>query len=286
MLPNYFDYEESPQVFHYTSVLGALGIIESHSIWLTEYSSLNDTQEFLYGKELYFDALKKFTDREVPKTVEYIAALAFDDLQKRTNMLISSFSLIPDDLSQWRSYADNARGCVISIDSEYLSEDAGVAIRKVVYDKAVMQSLTFASIDVLIEQYQENPTNIDTLYDYARRAAVDLFSYKHPAFASEQEVRISRLVLEDIESEHLFKDVGGSSRNGHVPSLDIQSRNGPFGDARFIALPLQKPNELSAIKAVGLGSAIDLADKQKILEAIEKLDRSIPTWQSRIPYRT
>jgi hypothetical protein len=69
--------EATSPVFHYTTVEGLVGIVESDDLWLTDYEFLNDATEVRYGLNLLASVLQDAvaTDKD-PRTVELIAAWA------------------------------------------------------------------------------------------------------------------------------------------------------------------------------------------------------------------
>jgi hypothetical protein len=44
-------------IYHYTSLDALLGIVESQSVWLTDYSYLNDKRELVHGVEIVTEVI-------------------------------------------------------------------------------------------------------------------------------------------------------------------------------------------------------------------------------------
>jgi Protein of unknown function (DUF2971) len=99
-----------PAVHHYTSVKGALGILDSGQMWFTERAHLNDPSEISHGIDLAKSIL-------CAKGRSYDAT-RLDDSTKRVfhdfRFFSASFSFEHDDLSQWRNYSDDGNGVVLS----------------------------------------------------------------------------------------------------------------------------------------------------------------------------
>jgi len=82
-------------VFHYTSLEGLLGIIESKSIWATNVLYMNDASELNYAKKLFKEEISRFC-KENPhfkKTKNFddsLGAFFFDILEENINRLIDS----------------------------------------------------------------------------------------------------------------------------------------------------------------------------------------------------
>jgi len=51
-------------IYHYTSLQGLLGIIESRSIWTTNIIYLNDTSELNYATKLFNEEVKNFKEKD------------------------------------------------------------------------------------------------------------------------------------------------------------------------------------------------------------------------------
>ncbi len=162
-------------------------MLESQTFWLSEYTALNDPSEFAYARGQLFGLLQR---REIfmDTIARYCVVAAVEGLSSNTGLMIGSFTARRDDLGQWRSYANNGRGCVLGLDTRYLEHDAGVAIRTVVYDEELVSRMLKLGLGVVQEQYAGQPDDPSTLMEYGRHLAADLFTIKHPCFADEREV--------------------------------------------------------------------------------------------------
>jgi len=99
-----------PGVHHYTNVKGALGILESGQIWFTERAHLNDPSEVSHGIEIAAAILRERGKKEDASRLGGAAQNVFRDFR----FFSASFSFEGDDLSQWRAYADDGKGVVLS----------------------------------------------------------------------------------------------------------------------------------------------------------------------------
>ncbi len=150
-------------------------------------------------------------------------------------LFIGSLTARRDDLGQWRSYADNGGGCVVAIDARYLEQDAGVSVHTVVYDDETTDLCLSTGLRVLQEQFEEAPEDNEALVDIARCLAASLLVMKHPGFADEREVRVSRMLVRDVDKG--LVDVGGNRRKGvPTPPLKVRSRQAVFGKTPYLAL--------------------------------------------------
>jgi hypothetical protein len=99
-----------PAVHHYTNVKGALGILESGRIWFTERAHLNDPSEVSHGIEMAAAILRERGKTEDASRLDGAAQNVFRDFR----FFSASFSFEGDDRSQWRAYADDGKGVVLS----------------------------------------------------------------------------------------------------------------------------------------------------------------------------
>ena len=99
--------------------------LESHSLWATEAFGLNDVSELRRGWRFVKEWLASQAADEV---IEEMQQHVEGDTDRY--MGVEAFrccaSTLPDDASQWRLYADDARGYSVSIDPMV---DLGVAAR-------------------------------------------------------------------------------------------------------------------------------------------------------------
>jgi hypothetical protein len=100
---------QAQTIYHYTDVRSALLIIESGNFWFTERAHLNDTVELQYGLRIGHEMFAEAARRAGPTVPQQVA----DHLAGEVGMglveygfWVASFSCADDDMSQWRSYAD------------------------------------------------------------------------------------------------------------------------------------------------------------------------------------
>jgi hypothetical protein len=115
-------------LWHYTSFVGFQGIISSKAIWATEYRFLNDSEEFAHARtlaETLAEEVPEFTDLQFPAraTIRSAVNMAFSTGfldPERFSLMVSSFSEVGDQLSQWRGYAGSSTGVSIGLDLRHL----------------------------------------------------------------------------------------------------------------------------------------------------------------------
>jgi hypothetical protein len=116
--------ESPPLIYHYTNDVGLRGILEKGTIWLTDIFYLSDPSELRYGFSHAINALKSKADNGPPEI--NLLAKIFEDFDQKKGIeeparyYVCSFSLIGDDLGQWRAYSDNGRGYALGFDTKVL----------------------------------------------------------------------------------------------------------------------------------------------------------------------
>ena len=283
--PHFFEPDFGQELYHYTTADAALSILRSNTFWLSEYSKTNDTSEFIYARDQFLDAYRERTVwiEEVPR---YLTIFALTGLQNDTMMFIGCLTTENNDLNQWKSYGDGGRGCVIGLDARHLLERSGVAMRRVVYDKADLSHFANVGLQMLQNQYEENANDLKELRNLACFCVADLFAFKHPAFAQENEVRISRLLVNDESAPQGLRDVGGHDVDDKpLPQLSVNMRTGVYGRTRYVELPLSTSVGCSAIRSLGFGPACPAHKQTEVKVLISKSSFPVKTWTSDIPFR-
>lgn len=92
------------------------------SLWATSSFHMNDSLEFVRGKDLLREAMAALPNDDITRWMQ----LALKDCNG-LEVYCACFSLVPDDLSQWRGYGDNGAGVCLEFDlSELINLINGV----------------------------------------------------------------------------------------------------------------------------------------------------------------
>jgi hypothetical protein len=200
----------TPKVFyHYCSVDAFLGIIRDGLFRLSNLWFMNDSKEvrWFYGiaLEIAGDRLDKLEFGSDPSDAakEYLQTLK-RNLEKRPDfdhVYCGCFSAKPDDLSQWRGYADEGRGLAIGfdlgeicalpenkpgvlrcVDVEYCEEEQRKKAESVVEEFGSPSKCAFGNDPLKHPRSQA----WKAYYDLSRFAP----RCKNPSFRSEEETRV------------------------------------------------------------------------------------------------
>lgn len=177
--------------YHYTSVASALGIINSRSVWLTDYRFLNDRRELRQG----IDSLLS----KIPESQQNSFKRAFRWHDLANHHCVFSLSCSPKILSQWRAYAADGTGFALGLDRRFL-EFAGLSLVECRYedhDKYAAElvekhSSFISSVHAASNQYVPENDFMGWVSDQRPdfyQLIEDLIALKNPAFAEEKEMR-------------------------------------------------------------------------------------------------
>ena len=281
---HFFYPEPDTVLFHYTGIEAAIGMVQSREFWLSEFSKMNDRSEYTYARDNY---VKAYQNRRVfvADALRFMTTFRLVGLEQNTVMMIGACTEQKDDAALWERYADQARGCVIGLDADWLAERAGVRLYRVMYGEEYITTFANAGLEVLQSFYEEAGGNLDQMAMDPAFFVLELFCLKDPTFRSEQEIRISRLTCIDEEAEHELRDPGGhNSDEESLPPLTVHCRDGRFGPTRFVKLPLHE-GEKCAIRSIGFGPMCSSEDEARVREAAKHFS-DIEFWHSSSPLRT
>jgi Protein of unknown function (DUF2971) len=103
---------DPPMLYHYTASDGLLGIIETDSIYATNFRYVNDLTEFTYANDLLRNELSRTQDNQ---NIEVYGAFRHilqspEMLLAGTDLYLACFCEDGDLLSQWRAYGSRGGG--------------------------------------------------------------------------------------------------------------------------------------------------------------------------------
>lgn len=111
-----FKREPDGLVYHYTSLAGLAGILQSRALFCSDYRQLNDRTEFHFGMEVLESTIGKrapelsFSQERTRKMLEHLADLRQGNFYM--SIFCASWCLWPDDLTLWRAYAPRDGVCI------------------------------------------------------------------------------------------------------------------------------------------------------------------------------
>ena len=214
-----------------------------------------------------------------------------DNFESTLQFFMACYSRAPDDLGQWRAYADNGRGFAIGfapamfrvVDPappdrlpEFVGpvryEDAEIcAGHEAPLRKAA--EIFLETADAERELMRDKAVGIPFMQEFARSVIAspliwNCLTSKHSGYADEREVRLVIMGMPDVLSPH------------------VKTRRRGADTVPFIAQPmkLREPGQIAEI-VVGPPAPADAEHSARTLLDLLGMDRSIPVGRSRIPYR-
>ena len=204
-------------IFHYASAEAFYGILKSGAFWLSNVGYLNDPNELTYATRIVDEALKSRykeltgalagapEDKNSPEAVflrDLHRAIQREELWSQ--WYVGSFSLVADDLSQWRAYCPKG-GYAIGFDANAIARtvsdrnDWWRVCGLIEYDESKQKMRIGEIADRYAAQFlrlKSKYPSVDTLAeDLQGECENEIFAeilfWKHSAFAAEQEWRVA-----------------------------------------------------------------------------------------------
>lgn len=142
--------EKHERLYHYTSVEGLKGILDSEALWTTQIQYMNDSKEFGHAVDIALGLIKRkrfSADARLAKFYEIMEKTL--GLSNGARTFIFSMTQNPDQLSQWRGYC-GLGGYSIGFNKSSLRQLCGTSsfrLEKCIYDDSEKERL----IDEVIE---------------------------------------------------------------------------------------------------------------------------------------
>lgn len=200
-------------LWHYTNGQGLLGIVESGTLYSTQISCLNDSEEIKYATRLFKSALKKFKDELLaggtPELIDAAARYFDEDDEDYPGTLpyfVVCFTELEDAIAQWQGYgARGENGYAIGFVPGGLTQMDGLLAR-VNYDPTKHDELATKVAMATVDFYQRGikANRAATPEDWAKEflpvwdeKITQLAPLvKDPCWAHEKEYRIVRLLMQ------------------------------------------------------------------------------------------
>lgn len=202
-----------PQIlYHYTSFDALIKIIESKSLWATNFHYLNDSQEYKLATAITRDSINrrlKASPVELRPLLEEMLKVV--DPHSKINICVFSLTENKDLLSQWRGYCPSAVGCAIGFDTIKLKElckKNWFNLVQCIYSESEQIRAVNTLIDDTINKFHDNLKNFDSS---------DVWSYfslwfrilgpmiKHSSFKEEAEWRMVSSAKDCTDPSYKFR---------------------------------------------------------------------------------
>lgn len=287
---NYLSLSSAPPsvLYHYTNAAGLTGILSSGRLWATNYRFLNDRTEVTRGLTLLANVIEERLAAVVDEiqreflTNTLATANPFDGM---LDVYVTCFCEQDDQLNQWRVYTGNS-GYAIGFESQYIGlfgSDSDPArdfmLRKVIYDPEMQHDMIDKIIDIACRglAHHSQGANLEQAMlliaaccRHVRNTVAELLmTFKHEAFAVEQEWRLCH-VIRDNEVDHLQFRQGPYGLTPYVP-LDPSPDFGHHAKRLPICKITHGPSPDPSLTRYALGKALRKYNLEMVQVAGSKL---------------
>ena len=213
ILKDLYDVTPTQTLYHYTSISGLQGIVDSRSIWATEIRYLSDAKELVQTLDILLSVIRaKYESSDATKR-EFLRQFEVwlrDRLVNGHLVFVASLSEQGNLLSQWRAYSPVGKGVSLGFDPQYIrtiAQQQVYRLGKCVYDGELQQRVIQEIFRRIEKEATSNGPENDTskrhpsnsYYGIFERFEDDLLMcaalLKHPAFREEVEWRVVSSVV-------------------------------------------------------------------------------------------
>lgn len=151
--------ETDKTLWHYTSNVATVSIIESKKLWATGIRYLNDSSEFRSQRTALTNWGKKAELSALEKRFLQVLLEAIDNWAINWSLLgtfVASFSETCNDLSQWRAYGAEGGFCLgfAQSDLERLAEAQGFRLVRCLYDASDQVNFLSPLVSEALEKFR------------------------------------------------------------------------------------------------------------------------------------
>lgn len=177
---------------HYTSQRGLIGILKDKTMYATDATYLNDSQEVVYAVNL----AKKYFKGRPSKDLRFVMGMMnildqTESLVGKLPVYVTSFSEEPDLLSQWRGYCSEGPGFALCLSPDRITKIATAyqwTLFKCIYDEAQQVEVLKKMEEHANSCYEEGKTPpMEVMFGLTLLHFATVL--KHPKFEEESEWR-------------------------------------------------------------------------------------------------
>jgi Protein of unknown function (DUF2971) len=241
-------------IYHYCSSAAFLEIVSSRTMWLSAYDSLNDSTERGWGYNIFRKSIAQVRGEIDKAFIEAITSIV-DKAYSTAMVMIASYSLDSDVLSQWRAYADDGRGFAIGFSPNQMELPAKPL--RVLYE----QDQQIGELLGNIRHCNRHEKSIGFKYNdefksHFFQIGLDFCAYKHPSFREEKEIRYVHVSgqWEEGKSSKLVS-MGARDHDGKLLSepVKVRFRAGNGNIIPYVAIDYTNRGTKLPVKEIVLG---------------------------------
>jgi len=188
-----------PELFHYTSSDGLLGIVNSKEFWMTKISHLNDRKEFHLTIDAFLELFQKHVNTDTRRKLLGNLQSKFKNLRNHPEFYVLSLSEQRDQLSQWRAYTPSSGGYCLGFKTDNLrklADENRCTFGRCVYKISKREDLLMELIEPAFEllKNQDNQSEDKVVNDVGFQLTTCVLSLacliKDQSFEEEKEWRM------------------------------------------------------------------------------------------------
>lgn len=288
-------------IYHYTSLEGLIGIIESQSLYASNLYYLNDRKEYQHGIELILEIVRDLKREKLNSGILSKVERNID-LIKQSERYVACFSSDGDLLSQWRAYGSNGRGVSIGFSRENIEDgffSQLIHSNMILYDESDQRHSIRTQIELILNYFEEKMDLLDwkdfdpnfligkVIIDFLEKT---IAVYKHPSFQDEKEYRLEYELDGKINKLNDEELIFRASNNLIVPYIKLTSKYSDFLKNKKGGKELYEPTFLLKklpINKIILGPSLEFSALKEAIKLLLTKNgyEDIPIMESEVPYR-
>lgn len=256
-------FQASPHriLYHYTTLAGALGIIEDQKFWSTAHDCTNDEAELISATPTVIAVAKACREHATGAAATvldiFLANYPNSMISEVGTVYLSCFSVARDDENQWPRYGDNGAGICLGLrvleePGPRLADRVSVMLEVDYSETSLRRSLrdAFEQICAALARAEISRNTckegLNALYRIAAYAAIKA---KHDKWKDEQEVRHATLA---------------PNGRGIVPSQRISAGK----VIRYLPVSVRDGDKLIALDEIIIGANQNTGETRRKFEAL------------------
>jgi Protein of unknown function (DUF2971) len=205
-------------LYHYTSQVGLLGILQKKELWATQIQYLNDETEFSHAWSVLLDSLPR-REEKFPAQLRMVEELT-RDIAQRFHVCVCSFSTVDGQLSQWRGYCKPGSGFSLGFwakDLKSLADKENWQLAPCIYDPDEQRKV----VSDLFNKHSERYSQIYEHFGGAVASAKEPLREQLEAFVQDFVTLAPRMKHPSFGEEAEWRLISPP-----IPSTDLQFREG------------------------------------------------------------
>lgn len=240
--------KEDSMLYYYCSATSFMSIVKNKTLRFCDLYHMNDLSELRHGKIIYDQIIEN--SKELSDDTKSKIDIILKEFINRCVLLSMSFSLKKDLLSQWRGYADDAKGFCIGFKAKDFT-NLPIHLLKVEYDFVKQFALILNSMKMIESRIKDG---IDKDNFHLICELQELFSMmKNESFKEECECRLVYPIYVDVDGDGKLFDVSKENSEYHKYVHDIEFRLVSNTPTPYVDMDFTLGNRYMPLKEVIIG---------------------------------